>query len=358
MTLKLTEGFDSVSTVTLLTADGWVVTQTATNTTAVGTLVMSTGRLGTGNCFVITTADSGSSNGQTYAQKSLPAAYTGFVVGFAFKPTNTPLADSEILTFLAGSTHAVAIVFTTTNKLVAKNSGGTTVATTTSTFTNGSWYYVEFKVVIAGASGSVACDVNGSADFTATTGNFGSTGVDGIRLGWSDAASVTGNSKAFSIDDLYVLDTSATPHNDFLGDIAIETIFPSAAGAHTQWTPDSGSNYARVNEHTGTYPDGNTSFVSTQTTGNRDSYTFGDLTILSGTVYGVRTKAYARKDNSGTRTFAISTRPGTTDNDGTTQTLGTSFQFFSEIAETNPDTAAAWTVSQVNATEFGIKLVS
>lgn len=358
MTLKLIDGFDNVSDSTKMAAKGWVVTITPTNAGASGTVTMATGRLGTGNCLVIVTPSLGTVNGQTYVQRSLPAAYTGFVCGFAFKVGTTPAANSEILTFLAGATQTVRVFLQTTNKLAVANSGGTIVATSATAFTTGSWYYVELKLVINGASGSVTIDVNGGADVTATTGNFGSTGVDSLRVGWSDWVATPGNSKSFSVDDLYLLDTSASPNNTFLGDVAVETIYPSAAGAHTQWTPDSGSNYARVNEHSGTYPDDNTSFVSTQTAGNRDSYTMDDLAILSGTVYGVQTNVYARKDNSGARTLCAVTRPVATDHDGTTQTLGTSYQFFTEIAETNPDTASAWLVSDINAAEVGVKLVA
>lgn len=361
VSVKLIEGFDATSTIALLAAKGWTQTQANTATSGVPAADFVTGRLGSGQALRCNSSGTVSfgGGGKIYLTKSLPAAYTSPCLGVGFNVNTLPGSAVGIAWLYAGATATFQVVLTTAGKIQIQNSSGTAIATGTTALSTNTWYYLEFNVVINGASGSVTVHINGSAEITTTTGNFGSTGVDTIILGMQDCSSAGANVN-FLYDDVYLIDTAAGGlYSTFLGDVAVETKYPSAAGAHTQWTPDSGSNYARVNEHSGTFPDGDTSYVATSTVNNRDSYAFDDLSVLSGTVYAVQTNVYARKDNTGTRQIAVSTRPGSTDNDGATQTLGTSYQMFSEIAEKNPDTSAQWaSVSALNATEFGIKLVS
>lgn len=366
MALKLIEGFDHMSSpASFLPAKGWTIVDTTDPAGGHHTASFVTGRI-SGKAFRIS-HDTGASfnNALLTYSKSLPAAYTGGVVGFAYEISAIPLADMPILKMRASTTGTVSILITTLGKLQVKNSSGTVLATGTTTLSTATWYYIELKWDCNGASGSIEMKLNGSSEIASTVSNIGSTGIDNIHIVrdgdntyYARPASATAD-----YDDIYVLDTSASPNNDFLGDVAVETTYPdgdSGVANHLQWTPSGGgTHYNQVNEHTsGTYPDGDTSYVAEQTVGERDSYTFTDLSILAGSVYGVQTFAYARKDNSGTREFAMVARPGSTDRDGATKTLGTSYSFFTEIRETNPDTSAAWTISEINATEFGLKLVT
>jgi hypothetical protein len=65
---------------------------------------------------------------------------------------------------------------------------------------------------------------------------------------------------------------------------------------------------------------------------------------------------YARKDDAGTRKVAPLFRISSTDYVGSDDTLSTSYQYFGQIYENSPATSAAWSISEINNAEIGLKL--
>ena len=154
------------------------------------------------------------------------------------------------------------------------------------------------------------------------------------------------------MDDFYMLDQSGSaPLNDFLGDCRIDTIYPSADGTYSDFTPSTGStHYTLVDEAT----PNTTDYVSSSTVGNRDSYQFQDIAALSAqTIYGVQVNAAIVKDDAGARSAATFVRSGSSNSDGAGVGLSTSQTYISQIFTTDPNTGAAWTESAVNAAQFG-----
>lgn len=327
MALLLMEGFDHLA-FSQITTKGW--TSSALN----GSMV--TGRFG-GQAFQLHNVA-----GAPVLQKVFGSATTVYV-GFAWTVGTT----TSNLAIRAGSTNTCIVAISGT-AIEIKNSSGTVIATGTAAVTTG-FHYIEVGLVINGASGSVEVHVDGVVDIASTTGNFGTSAVTNIALSAAQNGTTT-------FDDIYVCDNTGSANNTFLGDVRVETLAPISDGAHTQWTPSSGmTHYTQVDD---AQPDGDTSYVYDVNVGDRDSYGMADLATLSGSVFGVQTNLYARKDNTGTRQICAVARPTTTDYDGGTVTLGTSYATFSEIREQNPDTSAAWTIPQVNASEFGVKVVT
>lgn len=278
--------------------------------------------------------------------KLLPSTYTTVIVGVAIR-FNSGTQTFNLLTTAAGN--VVSLSMNASNQIQVNTASGVIGTLTLPTTPNTAFNYYEIKVFVNGASSTVEVHVNGAVDLASTVTNCGTTPVGAIGI------TIDGSSSIF-LDDIYVCDTTGTANNTFLGDIRVETLWPTSDGAHTQWTPDAGvTHYTEVDDTT---PDGDTTFVSDTTVGDRDSYGFGDLAELTGTIFGVQRNIYARKDNTATKQICGVTRPGTTDHDGATVTLASSYGYFSEILETNPDTAAAWTISEVNATEHGVKVVT
>lgn len=293
-------------------------------------------------------------NGNTNTNKALPSTYTTLICGLAFKLTTAASSGNFFAIRTAAAGNILTLNTDASGHLVVKNNGGTTIATGTTVLVAGSWYYLEVKLFIntgTPASGTVEVHLNGATEIASTAGNFGSTAAGNLLLGTTGTSSAADQ---VSWDDIYVLDTTGSaPRNTFLGDVRIETIYPNGAGNYTQWTPDSGSNYARVNE---AQADGDTSYVSDSTVGHRDSYAFGNIDA-GATVYGVQTNLYARKDDAATRQVAPFIRQSSTDYDGTTVTLGSNYTVYSQLYNQDP-TSADWTPTTVNADEFGIKEIA
>jgi hypothetical protein len=278
----------------------------------------------------------------------LPSSYATLFAGFAFRASILPAGNADIFTLQAGATLAFRVGINVTGQIIIRNSGGTVVATGTTVLLASAWNYIEVKAFINGASGTCEVHLNGVVEIASTTGNFGSSNIDTVGC-----TQVVSNANT-DFDDIYVLDsTGSAPRNTFLGDVRVETIYPTGAGAHTQWTPDSGANWARVSEP---QADGDTSYVADGTPGDLDSYVFADIDG-GATVYGIQVNLYARKDDAATRQIANLIRQASTDYIGSTVTLSSTYAFFSQLYNQDP-TAADWTATSVNADEFGIKEIA
>jgi hypothetical protein len=100
----------------------------------------------------------------------------------------------------------------------------------------------------------------------------------------------------------------------------------------------------------------NLQYIYSSTPGQESWYGHQTLT-LTGTISGVAHVTLARKDDGGgtTRQIAqIAVESGSVVETGTTQTLGTSYQYFMDVLETDPGTSVAWTTAGFNGASFGV----
>lgn len=339
MAIQLIEGFDHFDNDTLASLKGWTHAHPSNGTTS-----YVPGRL-SGGALELNAPSSASHS----FQKTLPGTYAEGIFGFAFI-VNSLASTRQIATILTAGLGSILSIYINTGGKIALGSG----QTGTAVLTANAWNYVEVHVKVNGASGQVSTQVNGSADIPTTTVNLGTTNIGAVEL-YADSNINFGGWNVF--DDLYFLDTSGpSPRNTFLGDIRVETLFPDADGSDNDWTPNTGSNhFSRVDDNP---PDDDASYVTSATVGDRDTYKYGSLSTLSGTVFGVQTNLYARKDDATARTLAPVIRQGGTNYDGTaTGGLSTSYVFYSEIFEQDP-TGTDWTIATVNADEYGVKVES
>lgn len=331
MTLLFIDGFDHYSAQTDIGKKWSVVT--ATYPTVTTTL----GRRGGGALSVLNT--------NYYVDRTISSTET-VVAGFALYRTSS--ATGDVLKFFEGTTNHLTLTIDANGKLRLYNgtNAGTLLATGTTTISTSTWFYIELKATI-GNSGSYEVKVNGVSEFSsgsADTQNGGTATMDKVRF--------TGS--AVYLDDIYICNTSGSTNNDFLGDCRIDTLYPSGAGNYTQFTPSTGSNYTCVDETT----PNTTDYISDATSGDRDSYAFANLTALvSQTVFGVQVSAYAQKSDSGARSLGTMARLTSTDSDGASVALATSYAYISQVYETDP-ASAAWTEANVNSAEFGVKVTA
>jgi len=346
MALKFIDGFDHYATADLTLKWNSIGVSTAIDATG--------GRRGSGALAL----DAGSSK---YVQKTIAAVATA-VVGFALKYTGTP-SQGYLVYFGDAGADQCGFRFNA-DGTVSFYRGTTLVATSSNSMSAGTWYYCEAKVLINNTTGTYEFRVNGtSTGWLAATGqNTRSTAnntTNGIYFNARAAnqSSQGINSTTVRIDDFYYLDTSGSaPNNDFLGDVRIDTVLPSGAGNTTQFTPSTGSNYQCVDEAS---QNGDTDYVQDSTVNHKDTYAYADITHTPSAIYGVQVNMIAKKDDAGTRSVCSVVRSGGTDTDGATQALSAvSYSDLMEIIENDPNTAAAWTKTNLNAAEFGVKLVA
>ena len=324
-----------------------------------------------------------------YLQTNIFTAQTTYVVGCAFQPRSIPTTSFGNMVFAFCSDICVHLYLAITPCLqlaLFRDGPGTSevlLGVGPNVLKLNEWYYVEMKALAdSGTSGFAEVRLGGVTEINVTgiktTGddplcagaavsfdNFlwkGDTNIVTRTSGSPFTVSVNALANGPYIDDIYICDTTGSFNNDFLGDIYVETLLPDGAGNSSGWTPLSGSNYQNVDEQA---VDDDTTYVSTNTATTTDTYTYSNLAVNT-TVNAVQTVAVARFDDGGPHSIAHVARPGGTDNIGTTQAMpfyvnggsGGSYLDYFEPWDVNPDTAAAWTAAQVNASEFGIRLIS
>ncbi len=256
------------------------------------------------------------------------------------------------LRFQEGTTVHVDVRFNSSGNLVVTNGSGTVLATSSRVFSPSVWYHIEAKVKVHSSTGTYEIRIDGVAisDLTGSGANTrnGGTGVI-TRI---DSAYVGPN---FYIDDYLILDTTGALNNDFPGDNKITTIFPVGAGAHTDFAPSTGSNWQNVDDNP---EDADTTYNESNTPGDIDTFNMTNVTDAS-SILGVGHTIMHRKTDAGVRQIAAVLRDSANaDHVGTTITESTSYAGSEEFYEIDPNTSSPWAQSNLNASEFGYKLIA
>jgi hypothetical protein len=228
-----------------------------------------------------------------------------------------------------------------TGTLVAKR-GGTTLGTSASpVLVAATWAYIECEFHRNGSTGTFKAYVNGVQVLNLTGQNTGASDIDTVKVGAGTA---------FSMDDLYCTNTATK-----LGECRIDVLHPTADTATKDWTPSTGSNnYAVVDDTTFDLTD----YVTAATAGNKDYYALGDLSFAPNNIFAVQVTHVAKKDDATTRTYRANIKSSSTEANGATRGLGTSYVVYADIFETDPNGSIAWTQTSVNALNAGIEVVS
>jgi len=224
---------------------------------------------------------------------------------------------------------------------------GTVLATSANTISLNVWYWIEFKCTISSAAGTYHVKVDGTDWIAAATGkNTAAT----ANINYTTVGLGGANINTF-IDDFYAGDGAS----DFIGYQKVVTLRPCAAGTTTQFTPNFGNNFGNVNEIT---PDGDFSFNQSVTANHIDTFSFPDIPFAAGTISAIQHVIYAKQDAGAVRVIAPVQYSGGTAYVGTSRTLSTSYNYYTEVKELNPVDSAAFDIADVNGAEFGYKLIS
>lgn len=316
-----------------------------------------------------TTIDSGSGRRSTNSMRCSAgqgATKSGFnnpatiIFGAAVRVTNPASGNSMLVAFLDGGTTHVSVGYNTAGNILVyrgTTTSGTLLGTSVNAISSATVFYLEVKVTISDTVGVVEVRVNGSNSgwhniTGADTRNGATAQINGVQI-------LGGASTPCFWDDLYICDTAGSaPNNDFLGDVRVDTYLPNGNGNSSQLTGSDGNstdNYLLVDEAS---QDGDTSYVQSATASQKDTYAFSNMSHTPATIHGVQINMFAKKDDAGARSICSVIRSGGSDTDGTTQALSTSYVDYREIAETDPDTAAAWDKAGFDAAEFGVKVAA
>jgi len=213
------------------------------------------------------------------------------------------------------------------------------------TFLNLKWQYLEVKATISATVGEVTLRINENQvlNLTSQDTKNGSDYIKFIRTG------CVNSSLQVYYDDLYVDDAQ------FNGDCRVKTFMPdSISGTNNSFTASAGNKDECVDEEE---QNGDTDYIYSNTLNHKQ--TFGITTGSLGTVLGIQLNNCCRIDEVGTRKITPLIRSNGTDYSGTeSDEITADYLFESEIWETDPDDAAAWTQTKLEAAEFGLEITT
>lgn len=220
-----------------------------------------------------------------------------------------------------------------------------------------SWYYVEVKAKLHDSLGYVTVKVNGQTILDLQNIDTKNGGTKTVFDYVAMSGSWVNNGRYAASDDIYLCNGAGTVNNDFLGDVAIETLYPNGDGSSSQFTGSDGNsllNYQLVDEP-GTVV--MTDYVEDSVSGHKDLYAISNLARSSGPVLGVQVTDHVVNTDSGAVSAKVSLKSGATSVASAAFPLVTTPGIIRKMWEQNPDTSAAWDVASVNSLEAGIEVV-
>jgi hypothetical protein len=211
---------------------------------------------------------------------------------------------------------------------------------------------VEVKVTLSDTVGAVELRVDGKVP----SGWSDLSGVDTKNGGTAtvfDTVHVYGGGVEWYADDLVIWNGAGSINNNFFGVTRVYSCHPNGNGAYSELVGSDGNsvdNYLQVDEST---PYSIADYNGSATVGNKDSYAFADLPVATGNVRGVIVSMIAFASDGGAKSIRALARRAAVDATGADFTLSTSPAVCDQVWEVDPTDAAAWTVTRVNASEFG-----
>lgn len=282
---------------------------------------------------------------------------TGWTVGFAYQ-VNAGTSGNLFANMYQGMNNGTQLIGLRVNV-----DGSVTVYTPTNIALNSivvvqynKFHYYELKYDISGGSnctvtGQLWIDGQSQGTFSAVA-----TGVnDADLIDESGTTNMHQFSASFSsnyMDDLYILDHNGSLNNDHLGDVELVAIWPNGDASPLDFTPSVGTTHYNLINFTP--PTGDASSVFDNTVNDIDLYQWQDIPTFTGTIPFVCVSFYVRKDAEGSRSFKIKT----TNTLGAEQFISDDYIYYDQIWDEDPDSSVAWTVTNFNAMDFGVKIIS
>jgi hypothetical protein len=266
------------------------------------------------------------------------------ITGAAIKITLSE-STSTIFYFYQNTGQGMRVSYTGDGELAVYNRADLKSKTVGLGLAPGTWYHIQFKVYCDQTVGTYELKVNGVTVLS-------DTGVDtqyDTDYDHHSAAQVGPGAANIKVDDWYICDGSGSSNNDFLGDMAVETIYPTSDSSVT-WTPDTGgTNYTQVNEVVVDDAD----YVEATT--GKDLYGYGSL-VTSNLIKGLMVSTDAELTSA--TAFSLKNVVSSSSTESTVQhdAIGVGASSLSSIFETDPNTAAAWLYGNVNSALFGVEV--
>jgi hypothetical protein len=227
------------------------------------------------------------------------------------------------------------------DQLRITDSGQNTVVSISGLVPRLTWHYIEWQLSRVNQSTEVR--VNGATVYS--NNSFGAAAGQLTRF-WCER----NRGHTYYLDDLYILNSTGTSFNDFLGPVRMEALAANADGSRSQLTPSTGTaHYSLINDGSdSTYVEG----AATE----GDLYDFANSSDSDDVIGALQYVRMFDSASAGITGRAIC-KPDATEHDGDDHTLGSTAATYAQAWPVNPDaaTTSGWVLADLNATEFGVE---
>lgn len=224
----------------------------------------------------------------------------------------------------------------------------------------GTWYKIEVRIKpstssfsVANADGEFELRINGTVRLNLTNLSIGPADATSPRPVGLGKVELRGGSGVHRFDDIYIFNHAGTLNTDFAGDFSVQTLRPASDTATIDWIPvNAGDHYVEVDD---VDPDGDTSYVSSQSSSDADIYEMTNLTGDVGAILGYSPLVLARREIGATQNIGMKLigASGTAIFSG--QNLAETYEYRHNVRSGSVNNASVLpTVSEVNAIQAGI----
>ena len=303
---------------------------------------------------------SGASTGEQFhsmVRYVLPAEQATVGTAFRLWMDRLPSVQDEtfIITFRdANNISQCFICVTTTGAIAAYRGAPNPVSSQTllgqtsiPVLPSNAWNHVEVKVNIHDTAGTVQVYVNGILRLNLSSLDTKATSLTTCaQIGYQSSHYL--HTKIYAtLKDLVVWDTTGSQNNDFIGDVNVYTLRPSADST-LNWTPSTGATGYNLIDDTTT---DDTDYISTSTA--TDSVF--ELTDVPGSYVAIKalvTFARMSKSDGGAANVQVGLQSGATEDTGTNWPVTTAATYWYDVSELDPNTSTAWTPTSTNAAKI------
>lgn len=262
-----------------------------------------------------------------------------------FKFSTTPAARTTLIyVWGSGATQSCFFSLETNGHITGTTADNSTRLDCGVNVCDNKYHWIEFSLTNVNCATYIDNVPQGS-----TTGGI----TNGPAPYYLDLRSVNG--VAIAIDDFIWFDNAApavsSPVNS--RQITIQRPISDAAVAFATVVGGSGTHASAVNE---TVPDGDTSYCQDPTLTNQDLFNMSALTNAPANITGVMLNVYSMNPSGGTINLSGICKSGAAAQSNATATA-TSLAYTTRqyLFQTDPNTAAAWTPTGLNAAQFGYR---
>lgn len=283
------------------------------------------------------------------------------IVGFAFKYVEMPTISTMLVlgydNLMGSVTTQLSLKFTATGTITVQAAGETQAYSDPNTVFPSVWHYIEVRVKAgSGGAGSITVRVDGAtvinANIQTVSAASPAPGYNLVR--WMSYQLEGANFHDRWVDDIYICDTRENQFNTFQGDVVIHGVTVAQDVGPNEMNMFGGllQHYSAVNEIP---PDGDVSYLYSNTAGHKEMFQIGELPANIIDVYAVSVHARVKKDAPGASGMKFLNRVGADTQEGGVTTLTTNYTTRGHVFMNAPD-GSAWSRNKAVDCHIGVEL--